>query len=76
MRTTLDLSDHAYHLARAFARERNIGLGRAISEIISLYMNPDPPPSTELQLHDGFPVVRLGRPFSSQDVRQLLEDSE
>ena len=56
VRTTLDLTDEAYSLAKAVAHERNIGLGRAVSEIILAFSQPADQPSQALQYENGFPL--------------------
>lgn len=76
MRTTLDLSDEAYSLAKAVARERNIGLGRAVSEIILSFSQPANPLPQNLEFENGFPVVGIGRTVTSEDVRRILDESE
>jgi hypothetical protein len=35
MRTTLHLDDEAYRIAVRYAKDRKIGLGRAVSELVS-----------------------------------------
>ena len=70
MRTTLDLTDEAYHLAKAIAREKDQSLGRTISELILARSVAAP----ELAFVKGVPVVRFGRPITSEDVQAVLED--
>lgn len=76
MRTTLDLSDEAYALAKAIAQEQGLGLGRAISQIILNYANPPAPPAREIHLEHGIPVVSVGRVITSEEVQRILEESE
>ena len=65
MRTTLDLTDEAYALAKAIAQEEN------------LIAHPDSLPSPKsVYVEDGLPVVSIGRVFASEDVREILEESE
>lgn len=77
MRTTLDIQDEAYAIAKAIAQERNEGLGRTISEIILKFAHPPvPPPANAMQMKNGLPVVRIGRVVTSDDVRRVLDESE
>lgn len=76
MRTTLDLTDEAYALAKSIAHEQNLGLGRAISKIILDYAHAPHPASPEIGLENGLPVVSLGRRVTSEDVRAILDESE
>ena len=77
MRTTLDLTDESYALAKAIAQEENLGLGRAISQIIVKFAHPESLPSSKsVYVEDGLPVVSIGRMVSSEDVRKILEESE
>ena len=77
MRTTLDLTDEAYALAKAIAQEENLGLGRAISQIIIRFAHPESSPAPQVvHLEDGLPVVSIGRMVTSEDVRKILEESE
>lgn len=70
MRTTLDISDEAYYLAKAIAREKNQSLGRTISELVLAR----PAVAPELAFVGGVPIVRFGRPISSEDVKTILDD--
>jgi hypothetical protein len=76
MRTTLDLSDEAYNLAKAIAREKDQGLGRTISDIILEYAMPKVPPPSRVVLQDGLPFIRVGRVITNEDVRRILDESE
>jgi hypothetical protein len=76
MRTTIHLTDEAYYTAKAIACERNIGLGRAISQIIVSFANPGAPASRTIEFENGFPVVSIGRVVTSADVQKILEESE
>ena len=77
MRTTLDIEDTAYAIAKSIARERNIGLGRAIGEIILKFAHPeDEPPAAKVSTRKGFPVVRVGRVITSEEVSKILDETE
>lgn len=76
MRTTLDLSDEAYAIAKAIARERNVGLGRAISDVILSLKAPPAQAAARVEIVDGLPLVSVGRLVTSEDVRAILDESE
>ncbi len=76
MRTTLDLSDEAYALAKSIAHEQNLGLGRTISKIIIDYAHAPHAVLPDITLENGLPVVSIGRRVTSEDVRAILDESE
>ena len=76
MRTTIDLTAEAYHLAKAVARERNASLGTVVSEFI---LQPVPAAKTgargqKRRSAAGFPVFSSGKRVTSDDVRAILEE--
>jgi len=76
VRTTLDLSDEAYALAKSIAHEQNLGLGRTVSKIIIDYAHAPPAALPDITLENGLPVVSIGRRVTSEDVRAILDESE
>lgn len=76
MRTTLDLSDEAYNLAKAIAREKDQGLGRTVSEIILEFAKPKNPPASRIVVKDGLPFIHVGRVITNEDVRLVLDESD
>jgi hypothetical protein len=74
VRTTLDISDEAYYIAKAIARDQNRSLGRVVGDLILLSANSGK--GQPLKMSDyGFPVFRCTRPVTSEDVR-ALDDEE
>jgi len=74
VRTTLDIPDESYYLAKAIARDRNRSLGQVIGDLI-LQAAPGGKGAT-IQMSDyGFPTFRCTRPVTSEDVK-ALEDEE
>ena len=75
MRTTLELTAEAYHIAKAVARERNKSMGNVVSEFILERSQPvgEKPASRSAA---GFPVFSSGRKITSEDVRALLDEDE
>lgn len=73
MRTTLALSDDALELARKLARQKQVSLGEAVSELVRRGARL-PVPTTERQ---GLTVVRLPKGSSRVTVAaidDLLEE--
>jgi len=74
VRTTLDISDDAYYIAKAIARDRNLSLGRVVGELI--LQASKGPSSASIQMSDyGFPIFHCTRPVTTEDVR-ALDDEE
>ncbi len=74
VRTTLDISDEAYYIAKAIARDQNRSLGRVIGDLIlksSKGGNGGPITMSDY----GFPTFRCTRPVTTEDVK-ALDDEE
>ena len=75
VRTTLDLTEEAYRIAKTVAREESRSLGKVISDFITgqLGQRPSPhsPDSTEDEV---FPTFRCIRRVTSEDVRALQDE--
>jgi plasmid stabilization system protein ParE len=74
MRTTIDLPEDIHRIAVSIARERNVTLSRAVVDLIRRALDAGARESG-VELVEGIPVVRIGRPITSGDVR-ALEDEE
>ena len=74
MRTTIDLTPDAYHLAKAIAHDRNQSLGKVVSEFILRPVTAEAPLSTHSSA--GFPLFRCGRTITSEDVQSLISEDE
>lgn len=74
VRTTLDISDEAYYLAKAIARDQNRSLGRVVGDLILQSAKGAKGASIEMSDY-GFPTFRCGRPVTTEDVR-ALDDEE
>jgi hypothetical protein len=71
MRTTLDISDDAYQIAKTVAREQGRSMGSVVSDfILGKLGRPVVPPD------EGgvFPTFRCVRPVTSEDVRALADE--
>lgn len=74
MRTTLDIPDEAYFLAKAIARDQNRSLGRVVGELILQSRQQEK--CALIGTSDyGFPIFRCVRPVTTEDVR-ALDDEE
>ena len=73
MRTTLDIPDEAYFLAREIARDQNRSLGRVVGDLI-LKSAKSAPGSTIVMSDYGFPTFRCSRPVTTEDVKALEDD--
>ena len=75
MRTTIDLDPTAHRLAKILATQRNVSLGTIVSEaIMERYRAPE---KTEMVIgtsEAGFPTISIGRPITSEEVRELIEE--
>lgn len=74
VRTTIDLTPEAWHLAKSVAHERNQSLGKVVSEFIlrpAISETSQPARSAA-----GFPLFRSGKPITSEGVQALLDDGE
>jgi hypothetical protein len=75
VRTTLDISDEAYYIAKAIARDQNRSLGQVVGDLILRSAKLAEVPS--LQMSDyGFPTFRCSRPVTSDDVRALDDEPD
>ena len=73
MRTTVDLTPEAYHLAKAIARDKKQSLGQTISEMIVAR----PPCSEEPKIiidEFGLPSFSIGRPITTEEVNAIIYD--
>ena len=72
MRTTLDLSEDAYQIAKTVAREQNRSLGGVVSDFI--LARPVVVEKTPGKSKPAFPEFRCSRRVTSEDVKALDEE--
>jgi predicted butyrate kinase (DUF1464 family) len=73
VRTTLDIPDEAYYIAKAIARDQNRSLGKVVADLI--LKNTAESQEAVITMSDyGFPVFRCKRPVTSEDVKALEDD--
>ena len=73
MRTTLDIPDEPYYLAKAIARDKNRSLGKTIGDLILLATHSAKAANIEMSDY-GFPTFRCTRPVTTEDVRALEDE--
>lgn len=73
VRTTLDISDEAYYIAKAIARDQNRSLGRVVGDLILQSSKGAKGASIKMSEY-GFPIFRCTRPVTSEDVKAIDDD--
>ncbi len=74
MRTTIDLPEDLHRLAISLSRDLQQSLSVTVVTLMrrGLRVSEDATRApTRIRLTDGFPVISLDRPTSTQDVRSL-----
>lgn len=74
VRTTLDIPDEAYHLAKAIARDQNRSLGSVVGDLI-LKSAKGANDASIVMSDYGFPTFRCTRPVTTRDVEALDDDA-
>ena len=73
MRTTVNLDDDVFELAKNYAGKRSLAIGKALSELVRRGL--DAPPKTRIV--NGLVVFDLpegGEPVTTEKVKKLLAD--
>lgn len=73
VRTTLDIPDEPYYLAKAIARDRNSSLGRVVGDLILQAARGEKGAGIEMSDY-GFPTFRCTRPVTTEDVKALEDE--
>jgi len=77
MRTTIDLPDDVHSLAMSLARDLGQSLSSTVTLLIRRGLRPETSSSAEaagVRIVDGFPMITVGRPTSTEDVRSLDDE--
>jgi len=75
MRTTLSLDDDVLQEVKAYAKSRDVALGKAVSDLVRRGLRAP----LKTRIVNGFHVVDLppdSPPVSSEDVKRLLDEME
>jgi hypothetical protein len=73
VRTTLDVPDDAYYMAKAIARDQNRSLGRVVGDLILQSSKRAKGASIQMSDYD-FPTFRCGRAVTPEDVTALDDE--
>ena len=76
MRTTVDIDEDVLQVAKELAREADLSLGRALSELARKSLHKEAAPAL---VRNGVPLLSIqpgARPVTSQIVAELLEMDE
>ena len=75
MRTTTDLPPAVLQRARQLAEERGQSLSAVVAELAARGLSQlDEPVVVRTDVVSGLPVISLGRPITSDDVADALDD--
>lgn len=76
MRTTIDLPDDLHRLALSMSRDLGLSLSATVTGLMRRGLRPDAgtAAASEVRIVDGFPLIRLGRATTSEDVRALEDE--
>ncbi len=75
MRTTIDLPDDLHRQAISIARDTSRTLSETVADLIRRGLSQGQSPDIARSPVTGLPVIRLGTPVTTDDVR-ALEDPE
>ena len=76
MRTTINIDDEVYKIARSIAEIRGISIGEAVSELMKKGLDKD---SIDYEEKNGIPVVQVPKeapPITPEDVHKDNEEAE
>ncbi|MEO5924592.1 MAG: hypothetical protein ABIR70_12275 [Bryobacteraceae bacterium] len=77
MRTTLDISDDAYQIAKTVAREQHRSLGSVVSDFITgQFDNVAQSAVSPTEKDEVFPTFRSDRRTTNEDVIRARDDDE
>jgi hypothetical protein len=75
MRTTIDIPDDLLRRLRELSFDRDQSLSKTITQVIEEgFHKPTHPAAIEVSPITGLPLVFLGRPTTTEDVRSLDDD--
>jgi hypothetical protein len=74
VRTTVDLPEDLYYLARAIARDTSRSLSATIADLMRRGLAEAKTAEVSRSVRTGLPVVRLGARITSEDVRAIQDD--
>ena len=73
VRTTIDIPDEPYYIAKAIARDQDRSLGQVVGDLILQAAHTEK--GATIQMSDyGFPIFHCTRPVTSEDVKALEDE--
>ena len=75
MRTTIDLPDDLHRQLVSIARDTSRTLNETVAQLIRRGLGQGPAAAPSRSAVTGLPVVRLGRVITTEDVRELEDES-
>jgi hypothetical protein len=74
MRTTVDLPEELHRQAMAIARDTSRTLSSTIADLVRRGLGEQRAGEITRSARTGLPVVAIGRPVTSEDVRRLDDE--
>lgn len=76
MRTTVDLPAAVHRRAKELAEQRHQSLSAVVADLTMRGLaSLGEPVSVQTDDHSGLPVLSIGRPITSDEVADLLDDA-
>ncbi|HTX00057.1 MAG TPA: hypothetical protein VMD59_14830 [Acidimicrobiales bacterium] len=75
MRTTIDLPDDLHRQVVAIARDTSRSLSATIADLMRRGLGEQPAGEVARSARTGLPVISIGRPVTSEDVRRLEDEA-
>ena len=74
VRTTIDLPEDLHRVTTAIARDAGTSLSETVARLLRAALTTPGPSRVTTDELTGLPVVSLGRPTTSEDVRSLDDE--
>jgi hypothetical protein len=74
VRTTIDLPDDLHRQALSIARDTSRSLSETVADLMRRGLGYGPKAGVSRSPVTGLPVIRLGTPITTDDVRELDDD--
>ena len=76
MRTTVDLPPAIHRRAQELAAARGMSLSATVAELTARGLSQlDEPITISTDERSGFPVISVGRPVTSREVAELIDEA-
>lgn len=74
VRTTIDLPEDLHQIASSIARDTSRSFSATVADLVRRGLQSATEPVIGRSPRTGLPVVTLGRPITTEDVRELEDD--